>query len=134
MVDYKIAKVWQDSNNKYQKRPENITVQLLRDGEVYQEVQLSEDNNWQYTWNDLSSKYQWEAIEKKKTKGYIVSVSKEESSIVTKIFTGAMIFMKRQQRKNLQQRRNTKKNLQKRRQQRKNFHRQDNYGGRYHFW
>ena len=74
----------QDSNNKYQKRPENITVQLLRDGEVYQEVQLSEDNNWQYTWNDLSSKYQWEAIEKKKTKGYIVSVSKEESSIVIK--------------------------------------------------
>ena len=84
MVDYKIAKVWQDSNNKYQNRPENITVQLLRDGEVYQEVQLSEDNNWQYTWNDLSSKYQWEAIEKKKTKGYIVSVSKEESSIVIK--------------------------------------------------
>ncbi|MFR9098501.1 MAG: Cna B-type domain-containing protein [Anaerostipes hadrus] len=67
-VDYKVAKVWQDSNNKYQKRPENITVQLLRDGEVYQEVQLSEDNNWQYAWNDLSSKYQWEAIEKKKTK------------------------------------------------------------------
>lgn len=47
-------------------------------------MQLSEDNNWQYTWNDLSSKYQWEAIEKKKTKGYIVSVSKEESSIVIK--------------------------------------------------
>ena len=97
-------------------------------------MQLSEDNNWQYTWNDLSSKYQWEAIEKKKTKGYIVSVSKEESSIVIKNIYWGDDFYEETTEKNLQQRRNTKKNLQKRRQQRKNFHRQDNYGGRYHFW
>lgn len=32
----------------------------------------------------MSSKYQWEAIEKKKTKGYIVSVSKQDSSVVIK--------------------------------------------------
>lgn len=83
-VDYKVAKVWQDSNNKKKKRPKNITVQLLKNGEVYQEVQLSEENNWQYTWSDLSAKDQWEAIEKKKTPEYIVSVSKEETSIVIK--------------------------------------------------
>lgn len=57
---------------------------VCENGEIYQEVQLSEDNNWQYTWKDLSSKYQWEAIEKKKTKGYIVSVSKQDSSVVIK--------------------------------------------------
>lgn len=32
----------------------------------------------------MSSKYQWEAIEKKKIKGYIVSVSKQDSSVVIK--------------------------------------------------
>ena len=58
--------------------------QVCENGEIYQEVQLSEDNNWQYTWKDLSSKYQWEAIEKKKIKGYIVSVSKQDSSVVIK--------------------------------------------------
>ena len=83
-VDYKVAKIWQDNNNKNKKRPKNITVQLLKNGEVYQEVQLSEKNNWQYTWSDLSAKDQWEAIEKKKTSDYIVSVSKQETSLVIK--------------------------------------------------
>lgn len=83
-VDYKVAKIWKDSNNKKKKRPKNITVQLLRNGEIYQEVQLDDGNNWQYTWKNLSSKYQWSAIEKKKTKGYIVSVSKQDTSFVIK--------------------------------------------------
>jgi hypothetical protein len=66
------------------KKRGGCTIISTKNKKIYQEVQLSEDNNWQYTWKDLSSKYQWEAIEKKKTKGYIVSVSKQDSSVVIK--------------------------------------------------
>lgn len=81
--DYKVAKVWSDKGHE-NIRPKNITVQLLRDGSVYQEVMLNKENNWQYTWKNLSSKYQWEAIEKSKPNDYFVSVSKQETSIVIK--------------------------------------------------
>ncbi len=83
IVDYKAAKTWSDQGHE-KNRPKSITVQLLCDGNVYDEVKLSEKNNWQYTWKDLSSKHQWEAIEKKEARNYFVSVSKQEHSFIIK--------------------------------------------------
>ena len=45
-------KVWSDKGYE-SKRPESITVSLLKDGAVYETVKLSEENSWQYTWNEL---------------------------------------------------------------------------------
>lgn len=81
--DYKVVKIWSDKGHE-KIRPKNITVQLLRDGSIYQEVVLSEKNNWQYTWKNLSSQYQWEVIEKDKSDEYFVSVSKQETSFIIK--------------------------------------------------
>lgn len=82
-VDYKAAKTWSDQGHE-KNRPKSITVQLLCDGNIYDEVKLSEKNNWQYTWKNLSSKHQWEAIEKKEARNYFVSVSKQSTSFVIK--------------------------------------------------
>lgn len=49
-------KIWDDEDNKSGKRPESIEVQLMQDGIPYGEtVELSEDNDWYYTWDYLSA-------------------------------------------------------------------------------
>ena len=48
-----VRKVWVDDGVD---RPDSITVQLLRDGEVYDKVELKQSNQWVYTWDDLSPK------------------------------------------------------------------------------
>lgn len=57
-IERKVLKVWRDDGNE-EKRPEQIVVQLLRDGEVYDTVTLSNDNNWRYTWPELSADHHW---------------------------------------------------------------------------
>lgn len=82
-TDCKVVKTWVDKNHE-NKRPKKIVVQLLQDGKIYQEVSLSKENNWQYTWKDLSQDHQWEAVEKSKSGDYFASVSKQGTSFVIK--------------------------------------------------
>ena len=82
-TDYKVAKVWVDKTHEKQ-RPQSVTIQLLRDGKIYDEVKLNKSNNWQYTWSKLSNKYQWTAVEKEKSDQYFVAVSKQGNSFVVK--------------------------------------------------
>ncbi len=56
-----VIKLWRDNNAD--ERPDSITVQLLRDGEVYETVELSKENNWRYTWTGLNAYYQWTVVE-----------------------------------------------------------------------
>ena len=59
---FKVTKVWSDSNNECNIRPESVTVTLhkkTKDGTKwsgYQTVTLSESNGWSYTWNNLVTK------------------------------------------------------------------------------
>ena len=77
---YKVLKVWKDEGHK-KERPNKITVQLLRDGKVYDKVDLTEKNNWRYTWKNLSDKYEWMVVEKE-VENYTVSVSREGTTFV----------------------------------------------------
>ena len=79
-TSYKVLKVWKDEGHK-KERPNKITVQLLRDGKVYDKVDLTEKNNWRHTWKDLSDKYEWMVVEKEED-NYTVSVSKEGTTFV----------------------------------------------------
>ena len=79
-TSYKVLKVWKDEGHK-KERPNKITVQLLRDGKVYDKVDLTEKNNWRYTWKNLSDKYDWMVVEKEED-NYTVSVSKEGTTFV----------------------------------------------------
>ena len=74
-VDRKVLKVWQDGGNE-EHRPGSITVQLLRDGVVYDEVILSAANGWKYEWKDLDEGYMWQVVEKDVPDGYTVSVGR----------------------------------------------------------
>lgn len=81
-VTRKVLKVWEDTGHTGE-RPESVTVELLCDGNVYDTVELSAENNWRYTWNSLSSEYKWSVTEDVPS-GYTVSVSREGVTFVVK--------------------------------------------------
>jgi hypothetical protein len=72
-----VLKVW-----KGDKGASEVTAQLLRNGKVYDEVVLNDDNNWRYTWSKLSRGYTWSVVEKSVPDGYSVSIQKDGSVYV----------------------------------------------------
>ena len=69
-VERTVRKIWNDRNNSDGKRPESITVKLLRDGVVFEEVKLNESNKWAHSWTGLSSAHQWAVVEASVPSGY----------------------------------------------------------------
>lgn len=57
-------------------------VQLLRDGEVYDTVTLSSDNNWRYTWPELSADHHWQVVEHRTPEDYTVLIEREGITFV----------------------------------------------------
>lgn len=70
----KVQKVWSGQETD---RPQEITVQLLKNGEVYDTVTLNADNNWRHTWTGLSKDAVWQVVELSVPEGYTVSISKD---------------------------------------------------------
>lgn len=86
-VQRKVLKVWDDAGHE-SKRPDQIVVQLLRNGDVYDTVVLNAGNNWRHTWTGLSGKYSWLVVEKE-LDGYTVEVTPEGTAfVVTNTYTG----------------------------------------------
>ena len=58
-ADISVTKVWEDNNNEKNKRPDSVTIQLVKDGEVFKTSSLNENNSWKYTFVNLDkrSKY-----------------------------------------------------------------------------
>lgn len=79
-VSRKVLKVWKDTGYE-EERPKEVTVQLLRDNEVYDTITLNADNNWEYTWSKLSNSYTWTVVEKELS-DYTVTVTKEGTTFV----------------------------------------------------
>lgn len=79
-VTRKVLKVWDDDGEE-DSRPQEITVELLRNGKVYDTVKLSEKNNWRYTWLDLDADARWSVTEKT-VSGYTVSITREGITFV----------------------------------------------------
>lgn len=65
-----VKKVW-DDNGYESRRPEYITVSLLRNGKVYDTQKISAKDGWQYSWENLDNRdsegkeYNWTVSEKK---------------------------------------------------------------------
>lgn len=62
-----VRKVW-DSDRVLS----SISVDLLKDGKLYKTVELSNKNNWSYTWRNLPSKESYSVVESKVPEGYKV--------------------------------------------------------------
>ena len=76
-----VAKVWDDKDNGTIQRPVFVTVHLLRDGEKYDTVILSEAGGWRHTWTDLDRGYNWSVAEDIPT-DYTVSINLQGTAFI----------------------------------------------------
>ena len=60
-VKRSVLKIWECSCET-PCHPDQIEVQLLRDGEVYETVILNDENDWSYSWEDLDASYEWQIV------------------------------------------------------------------------
>ncbi len=72
-LERRVLKIWEDSDNETQ-RPNEVTVALLCDGEVYDEQTLNDANNWRYTWTELDPNHDWQLVEKVVPEEYTVQI------------------------------------------------------------
>lgn len=56
--------------------PDSVTVDLLRDGEVYNTVKLDESNNWTHIWSKLAPGHDWTVRETDVPDGYTSSIER----------------------------------------------------------
>lgn len=79
-VEYKILKLWKGDAEK-DVRPVSIEVELFCDGELYETVVLSEENQWSYTWKAKEGS-SWTAAERNIPEGYNVTIGKRENTFI----------------------------------------------------
>lgn len=79
-VDLRVLKVWKDDGHQ-KDRPHEVTVQLLRDGAVFDTVTLNAENNWRCAWQGLDAQYDWTVVEQG-LDGYTVAVTRDGTAFV----------------------------------------------------
>lgn len=88
-AQYTVTKLWQDGGNQAD-RPKEVTVDIFKDGALYETQILNTDNNWSYTWyvpeNDRG---QWAVAEKAVPDGYKVTIRQNDNhfSVINRIQT-----------------------------------------------
>lgn len=78
-VSYSVIKEWKDTGKD---RPESIDIIIYMNGEEYENVTLSSENNWSYSWNHLDDGTKFSVIEKNVPKDYTVSIEKNERKYI----------------------------------------------------
>lgn len=51
--DIPVVKIWEDKEDYNELRPNSVTVNLYADGELYETVELNEENNWNHKFENL---------------------------------------------------------------------------------
>lgn len=74
-VQRHVKKVWENDAGHEEARPEAITVELLRDGAVYDTVELNAGNNWRWDWTSLDPNSEWRLVEQDPGGNYQPSVT-----------------------------------------------------------
>lgn len=80
-VEVTVLKLWEGDADTGA-RPDSVEVQLLKDGEVYDTVTLSRENNWTHTWDELEGGHQWTVAEKDIPENYKLSITGDSNGFV----------------------------------------------------
>lgn len=80
-VEVSVLKIWSGDDDS-RIRPASITVQLLRDGKVYDTVTLNRRNNWSYAWTELPAGHSWRVTEADVPADYSVLVRRNDNDFV----------------------------------------------------
>lgn len=74
-ITRKVLKIWNDEGYE-SNRPESVTVQLLKNGDVCDTQILNEENNWRFEWDKLDHEAEWLVVETE-VDGYSTEVELE---------------------------------------------------------
>jgi len=88
LVEVKVTKVWDDANDQDGYRPDDVTVNLAKNGEIIDTVILSEENSWTYTWTGLDKYNGEQAIEYTVTENAVA----EYTTNITKANDGTFTY------------------------------------------
>lgn len=83
--DWRVIKIWQDDVEEL--RPDEVVIELLKDGTVYDTVRLNAKNNWRHTWKSLpkyhadGSAIEWRVTEQP-LKRYTVRISRDGNTFL----------------------------------------------------
>ena len=67
-TDISVTKIF--AHDEDLERPESVEIVLYQDGEAYETVKLSADNNWTYVWKDMPLGFKYAVDELNVAKGY----------------------------------------------------------------
>ncbi len=74
-IDVTAEKVWKLDDGG--SAVDHVTVMLRQNGKEYDTVELSEQNDWQYTWHGLSDRYLWTVEEVNVPSGFTVTIEQD---------------------------------------------------------
>jgi len=80
---YTVVKLWNDGESA-DERPESVSVDILRNGEVDRSIVLDGTNDWSYSWEAEKSDDVWSVMEKDVPEGYEVLIVNNETSFIIK--------------------------------------------------
>ena len=75
-IDVTVKKIWKLDNDGT--ATDFVTIVLCKNGKKYDTVELSEENNWSYTWHSLSNRYTWTVEEREVPEGFTAKVSQKD--------------------------------------------------------
>ena len=79
-TQHSVLKLWKDSGYE-ESRPEHVTVDIYKDGQLHSTQILSAENNWSFSWTAEAGS-QWHAVERNVAKEYTVTIVTEGSTIL----------------------------------------------------
>ena len=78
-TEYRVTKLWKNDNKN--DRPKQITVDIYKDGALFESQVLSAENNWSYSWQvSEADRSEWTVAERTVSKGYKVTIQQNGSS------------------------------------------------------
>ena len=72
LYGYSVVKLWMDAGCQ-ENRPDSITADIFRDGELFTTVELNDENYWSYSWIDRDP-HRWTVVERNVPDGYTVEI------------------------------------------------------------
>ena len=80
-IQFKVLKLWKGDENRTD-RPVSIEVEIFCNGNSYQTVVLSEENNWSFAWTAKDDGSTWMVVERNIPDGYTMQLEERGTSFI----------------------------------------------------
>ena len=97
-IDAKVSAVWVDTNDQDGYRPDDVTINLVKNGTIIDTVTLSDENNWTYSWTGLDKYSDGQVIDYTVTENavaeYTINITKATDGTFTYTITNTHVTEK----------------------------------------